>query len=70
MALVRMRRGVFAVNNAEKHNLPKPIHFYGRDAYSIAGFHQVHCLVTVRISDSCRVVLIHDRNAVHYHGGV
>jgi hypothetical protein len=40
--------GFIAVNNTDSYNLPDPILFQGQNAYSIAVFHQLHCLVCVQ----------------------
>lgn len=37
--------GFIAVNDFEKYNLPEPIVYHGNLTYSIAVFHQLHCLV-------------------------
>ena len=34
-----------AVNHSERYTLPPPIKQLGQDTYSIAVFHQLHCLV-------------------------
>ena len=41
--------GFIAVNNTERYNLPDPILFQGKNAYSIAVFHQLHCLVCAQV---------------------
>ncbi|UDD61177.1 hypothetical protein AFCA_008559 [Aspergillus flavus] len=37
--------GFIAVNQTERYTLPPPIKQLGQDTYSIAVFHQLHCLV-------------------------
>ncbi|KAH6855449.1 hypothetical protein B0I37DRAFT_56413 [Chaetomium sp. MPI-CAGE-AT-0009] len=39
--------GFIAVNNTDNYTLPDPILFRGQNAYSIAVFHQLHCLYTI-----------------------
>ncbi|KAK5996528.1 Oxidase ustYa [Cladobotryum mycophilum] len=39
--------GFIAVNDTKKYTLPDPILFRGHEAYSIAVFHQLHCLYTI-----------------------
>jgi len=39
--------GFIAVNNSERYTLPDPILFRGHNAYSIAVFHQLHCLYII-----------------------
>jgi hypothetical protein len=39
--------GFMAVNDSNRYTLPDPIMFRGQDAYSIAVFHQLHCLYTI-----------------------
>ncbi|EGX93790.1 hypothetical protein CCM_02059 [Cordyceps militaris CM01] len=39
--------GFIAVNDSAKYQLPDPIPFLGQSAYSIAVFHQLHCLYTI-----------------------
>ncbi|PQK17549.1 hypothetical protein BB8028_0008g00590 [Beauveria bassiana] len=39
--------GFIAVNDSAQYKLPDPILFQGRDTYSIAVFHQMHCLYAI-----------------------
>ncbi|KAM3512404.1 hypothetical protein MY11210_003970 [Beauveria gryllotalpidicola] len=39
--------GFIAVNDSAQYKLPDPILFRGRDTYSIAVFHQMHCLYAI-----------------------
>ncbi|KAL6797258.1 hypothetical protein GGI42DRAFT_330393 [Trichoderma sp. SZMC 28013] len=39
--------GFIDVNNTEKYILPGPIPYEGKDTYSVAVFHQLHCLYII-----------------------
>ncbi|KOC18606.1 hypothetical protein AFLA70_146g002951 [Aspergillus flavus AF70] len=39
--------GFIAVNQTERYTLPPPIKQLGQDTYSIAVFHQLHCLYAI-----------------------
>ncbi|OAA72578.1 hypothetical protein ISF_01651 [Cordyceps fumosorosea ARSEF 2679] len=39
--------GFIGVNNSETYQLPDPISFLGHDVYSMAVFHQLHCLYQI-----------------------
>ncbi|KAH6623943.1 hypothetical protein F5144DRAFT_584826 [Chaetomium tenue] len=47
LSYVPRGNGFIAVNNTNSYNLPDPILFRGQNAYSMAVFHQLHCLYTI-----------------------
>lgn len=50
--------GFINVNDSERYALPDPIPFKENHAYSIAVFHQLHCLVSYRLFDRLRIIII------------
>ncbi|GAO17431.1 uncharacterized protein UV8b_06025 [Ustilaginoidea virens] len=63
--------GFIAVNNAEKYTLPDPIPFRGKSAYSIAVFHQIHCLHAIMnvFNELTRPASKHARDSDRGHDG-
>ncbi|KAK0708467.1 hypothetical protein B0H67DRAFT_648527 [Lasiosphaeris hirsuta] len=69
LSAVPLGNGFIAVEEPLQHQLPPPIRYKGKNVYSVAVFHQLHCLHTIMASYNALAAADGVMKPEHSHAG-